>query len=158
MKVFVIADPHFDHANVIKYCDRPYSDPHEMNEDMIKRWNQVVSKRDKIYVLGDFSLSREAVKKFLPRLNGMKYLVKGNHDSYPNQFYRDCGFKEVYDKPILLDFFLLSHEPLQLSETTPYFNYYGHVHNDEKYHDTATSKCVSVERIDYTPWLVFEKR
>lgn len=154
MSTFVIADLHFDHANVIKYCNRPYAGVPEMNEDLIKRWNNVVSKQDKVYILGDFSLGREAVEKFTPRLNGIKYLVKGNHDTRPNQFYRDCGFKEVYDHPIIVDFYILSHEPMQLSETTPYFNYYGHVHDDEKYHDTATSKCVSVERINYTPYRI----
>lgn len=152
MNTFVIADPHFDHANIIKYCNRPYADVAEMNKDLIKRWNAVVRKEDKVYILGDFSLGREAVEKITPKLNGIKYLIKGNHDTRPNQFYRDCGFKEVYDHPIIVDFYILSHEPMQLSETTPYFNYYGHVHNDEKYRDTATSKCVSVERIGYMPW------
>lgn len=157
MKTFLIADMHFNHANIIKYCNRPYMNVDEMNEDLVKRWNSVVTKRDRVYILGDFGFGREAVVKFAPRLNGIKYLVKGNHDSYPNQFYRDNGFKEVYDKPILLDFFLLSHAPLQLSETTPYFNYYGHVHDDAKYQDTSTSKCVSVERIGYTPYLFKEE-
>lgn len=156
MKTFVIADPHFDHENIIKYCNRPYRSAEEMSDDIIRRWNQVVSKRDVVYILGDFAFGKDSVKKFVQMLNGTKYLVKGNHDKYPNQFYRDCGFKEVYDKPILVDFFLLSHEPLQLSETTPYFNFYGHVHNDEKYHDTATTKCVSVERIGYTPLKIKE--
>ena len=156
MRYFVIADTHFDHENVIKYCNRPYANVTAMNEDIVRRWNARVSKKDVVYVLGDFTFGKESAKKFVPLLNGTKYLVKGNHDTYTNQFYRDCGFKEVYDKPILFDFFLLSHEPLQLSESTPYFNYYGHVHNDEKYHDTATSKCVSVERINYTPILMKE--
>lgn len=156
-KYFVIADTHFDHANIIKYCNRPYRGLVEMNEDLIKRWNSVVSNKDVVYILGDFSFGKEAAIKFTPRLNGTKYLIKGNHDTYPNQFYRDCGFKEVYDKPILFDFCLLSHEPLQLSETTPYFNFYGHVHNDEKYCDSATTKCVSVERINYAPYCFMTK-
>jgi hypothetical protein len=54
------------------------------------------------------------------------------------------------------NFFLMSHAPLQLSETTPYFNCYGHVHNDNKYVDNDTSRCFSVERINYTPYLLFD--
>lgn len=157
MKYFVIADTHFGHENIIRYCIRPYHDVETMNDDIVRRWNSVVSKNDVVYVLGDFAFKREPVEKHARLLNGTKYLVKGNHGTYPNDFYRECGFKEVYDKPILLDFFLLSHQPLQLSETTPYFNYYGHIHNDEKYHDTATSKCVSVERVNYTPYCFMEK-
>lgn len=157
MKYFVIADTHFNHANIIKYCNRPFADVEGMNAELIKRWNETVSKKDVVYILGDFAFGMNGLEDLLEQLHGTKYLVKGNHDKYTNQFYRNIGFKEVYDKPILVDFYILSHEPLQLSETTPYFNYYGHVHNDEKYHDTATSKCVSVERIGYKPFEFMRK-
>ena len=88
-------------------------------------------------------------------INGNKILIRGNHDNWTDEFYREAGFKYVSRYPIVWnDFYLLSHAPLQLSETTPYFNYYGHVHNDDKYVDTASSKCVCVERISYTPMLL----
>jgi calcineurin-like phosphoesterase family protein len=151
-KFFVVSDTHFDHTNIIKYCNRPYANTEEMNKDLVKRWNSVVSNNDVVWVLGDFAFGKDSAREFCKKLNGTKYLVRGNHDHGTNSFYRECGFKEVYDRPVLVDFCLMSHAPLQLSETTPYFNFYGHVHNDEKYHDTATSKCVSVERINYTPY------
>jgi len=152
-KIFLIADTHFNHLNIIKYCNRPFLNVEMMNSIMISNWNNTVSNNDIVYILGDFALDKERIKHWTEILNGTKYLVKGNHDDYSNQFYRDCGFKEVYDKPILVDFCLLSHEPLQLNETTPYFNFYGHIHNDSKFQDNTTSKCVSVERINYTPYL-----
>ena len=154
---YIIADTHFDHENIIRYCNRPYLKIEYMNNDLVNRWNNVVSKNDVVYVLGDFAFGKEAISKYTQQLNGTKYLIKGNHDTYSNKFYREAGFKEVYDHPILVDFFLLSHEPLQLSETTPYFNYYGHVHNDSKYQDNLTSRCISVERINYTPMLFMQK-
>lgn len=154
---YIIADTHFDHENIIRYCNRPYLKVEYMNNDLVNRWNNVVSKNDVVYVLGDFAFGKEAISKYTQQLNGTKYLIKGNHDTYSNKFYREAGFKEVYDHPILVDFFLLSHEPLQLSETTPYFNYYGHVHNDSKYQDNLTSRCISVERINYTPMLFMQK-
>ena len=87
-----------------------------------------------------------------------KILIMGNHDNWSEQFYRDAGFHTVSRFPILWnDFYLLSHAPLQLSETTPYYNLYGHIHNDSKFIDNATSKCVSVERIGYRPYFLFEK-
>lgn len=62
------------------------------------------------------------------------------------------GFESVSQYPIIYnDFFILSHKPLLLSNTTPYFNLYGHTHNDPRFEDTSTSKCVSVERTNYTP-------
>lgn len=156
-KYFVIADTHFSHQKIIEYCNRPFKNLWEMDHNLIKLWNESVSNKDYVFMLGDFAFGKEAVKEITPMLNGRKILVKGNHDTYSNSFYRECGFEEVSKYPILFDFCLMSHEPLLLSQTTPYFNFYGHVHQDEKYSDTATSKCVSVERINYRPYKFLEK-
>lgn len=158
MKIFIISDTHFGHENIIRYCNRPFHSVEEMDDVLIKNWNAVVTNQDTIIHLGDFSLGKkERCVEILQKLNGKKILIKGNHDNWTDDFYRAAGFSYVSKFPIVYNgFFLLSHAPLQLSETTPYFNYYGHVHNDEKYHDTATSKCVSVERIGYQPLQIFE--
>lgn len=159
MKFFAIADMHFGHEAIIRYCNRPYKTVQEMDEDIIKKWNETVSNKDTVLVLGDVCLgSKEYAKSIIGRLNGKKILIMGNHDNWSEQFYRDAGFHTVSRFPILWnDFYLLSHAPLQLSETTPYYNIYGHVHNDSKFIDNATSKCVSVERIGYRPYFLFEK-
>ena len=159
MKFFAIADMHFGHEAIIRYCNRPYQTVQEMDEDLIKRWNETVSNKDTVLVLGDVCLcNKEYAKSVISRLNGKKILIMGNHDNWSEQFYRDAGFHTVSRFPILWnDFYLLSYAPLQLSETTPYYNLYGHVHNDSKFIDNATSKCVSVERIGYRPYFLFEK-
>lgn len=159
MKFFAIADMHFGHEAVIRYCNRPYQTVQEMDEDLIKRWNETVSNKDTVLVLGDVCFgSKEYAKSIISRLNGKKILIMGNHDNWSEQFYRDAGFHTVSRFPILWNnFYLLSHAPLQLSETTPYYNLYGHIHNDSKFIDNATSKCVSVERIGYRPYFLFEK-
>ena len=158
MKTYsVIADTHFGHANIIKFCNIPFNTVQEMGVKLIQLWNETVNKNDVVFMLGDFAFGKDIIPQIVPLLNGEKILIKGNHDTYPNEFYRKCGFKEVSKYPILFDFYLMSHEPLQLSETTPYFNFYGHVHNDNKYIDNATSKCVSVERIGYRPYNFMRK-
>lgn len=158
-KYFVIADTHFGHDNIIRYCNRPFSSTDEMNRKLIENWNNTVSNKDVVLHLGDVGLgSKEQIAEIIGKLHGKKILIKGNHDNWTDEFYRNAGFAYVSKFPIVYNgFFLMSHAPLQLSETTPYFNYYGHVHNDEKYQDSATSKCVSVERIGYTPYFMFEK-
>ena len=158
-KYFVTADTHFWHENIIKYCNRPFRDLSHMNSALIKKWNTLVSKNDYVFVLGDFSLGNaELTKQIGLQLNGRKILIKGNHDNLPNKVYLDAGFREVSSYPILFDgFYLMSHEPLILSQTTPYFNFYGHIHNDERYVDTLTSKCISVERTAYQPYKFLEK-
>ena len=52
---FYTADTHFFHANIIKYCNRPYKDPQEMNEAIIANWNAKVPQEGIVYHLGDFS-------------------------------------------------------------------------------------------------------
>lgn len=130
-----------------------------MDKAIIKNWNEVVSNKDLVIHLGDVALcNKERFKQIMSQLNGRKMLIRGNHDNWTDEFYRESGFEYVSRYPIVWnDFYILSHAPLQLSETTPYFNYYGHVHNDEKYIDTATSKCVSIERLGYRPLFLFEK-
>ena len=46
MKYFFTSDSHFHHANIIKYCNRPFSSVEEMNQVMIERWNEVVKPDD----------------------------------------------------------------------------------------------------------------
>lgn len=159
MKIFVISDTHFGHEAIIRYCNRPFTSVEEMDQTMIKRWNETVSNSDIVIHLGDFALyGKDRIKEIVKQLNGKKILIMGNHDNYSEQFYRDVGFHTVSRFPIIYDnFYMMSHAPLQLTETTCYFNCYGHVHNDNKFVDNATSRCYSVERTGYRPVLLFEK-
>lgn len=158
MKIFVISDSHFNHGNIIKYCNRPFETIDEMNNTMIKNWNSVVSNDDKVFHLGDVGLGgREKTEAIIKSLKGRKVLIRGNHDNFTDSAYLNMGFEEVYKYPIIWNnFIMMSHRPLELSETTPFFNLYGHIHTDERYQDTKTSKCVSVERINYTPLLIYD--
>lgn len=75
------SDTHFGHANIIKYCNRPFADPEEMNEAIIDNWNSVVGIGDTVFHLGDVALGKWAEwDGVLSRLNGYKVLVIGNHD------------------------------------------------------------------------------
>ena len=155
-KVFVIADLHFDHKNIISFCNRPFLDIEDMNVLLIKYWNQIVSPKDTVWVLGDFCISADPkrIKHFLNQLNGIKYLVKGNHDILSNKQYLEAGFTWVYDYPVVLGdgFVILSHEPIFLNDNTPFYNYFGHVHDNINFlTQTLRSRCVSVERTDYKP-------
>ncbi|MBQ7541169.1 MAG: metallophosphoesterase [Clostridia bacterium] len=152
MKTFFIADTHFGDSSIFRYENRPFASVREMDEEMIARWNAAVQNEDVVYVLGDFGADgREA--ETLSRLNGTKYLIKGNHDTKSNAEYRAFGFAEVYDHPILLDsFWILSHDAVYVNTNMPYANLFGHVHNSPIVKDlSAQHCCVSVERIQYTP-------
>ena len=148
MTTYIIADTHFSDANILKFENRPFSSVYSMNYAIIDSWNRTVEEDDEVYILGDFGDFSKVNK-----LSGIKYLVKGNHDTLSNEELRECGFSEVYDKPIILDdFFILSHEPMYVTENAPYANIFGHVHDNPMYKTVSSrSYCVSVERIDYTP-------
>ncbi len=156
MSIYFIADTHFGEENIRRYENRPFQSVVEMNETTIKNWNSVVSEDDEVYILGDFGAVNNE-QDVLKRLNGIKYLVKGNHDTKSNEYYRNAGFKEVYDMPILFkNFWILSHEPIYVNSNMPYANLFGHVHNNPIIKDYSSQHfCVSAERIKYTP-ILFE--
>ena len=90
---WVTSDLHFGHEAIIKYCKRPFATVQEMDEALIQNWNRLVQPTDTIYILGDMTLA--PYKYFEPiakRLNGIKYLVKGNHDHFSDGQYRKLGF------------------------------------------------------------------
>lgn len=80
-KVFYTSDTHFGHANIIKYCDRPFSGTQEMDEVMIAQWNNTVGIEDTVFILGDYAMGdRQKGLQYLRRMNGTKVLINGNHD------------------------------------------------------------------------------
>lgn len=84
MTVYFTSDLHFGHKNIIAFDKRPYLNTTEMNEDLIKRWNNKVGKNDLTYVLGDLFLNSDCsfVQNTLKHLNGQIILIKGNHDRW----------------------------------------------------------------------------
>lgn len=155
MRRFFIADTHFGHENIIKYCNRPFKSTTEMNRVLIDNWNRTVKDEDIVWMLGDFAFgSKDYIKSITSQLNGRKKLILGNHDRHKIPFYEECGFNFVSRYPILVDkTIILSHAPIEfLNENCPFFNIHGHVHDNPAFSDISkTSACVSVERINYKP-------
>lgn len=152
--VWFISDTHFGHSKIIEYCNRPFPNADVMDFNIIQRWNEVVKKDDKVYHLGDFGFgSKEQITDIVNQLNGKIYLIKGNHCTHPNQWYRDCGIAEVYDHPIIImDYLVLSHKPLPFVMNQMYCNLYGHIHNSPLYQTWGDhSVCMCVERHNYYP-------
>ena len=93
--IYFTADTHFDHANIIKYCNRPFKDVNEMNIALIKNWNSVIKPEDTVYHLGDFALTARERMAYLGQvLNGHKHLLMGNHDKGKSRL-REAGFETI---------------------------------------------------------------
>lgn len=175
-KVFLYSDPHFGHAGVCKFTRndgitklRPWTDPDEMDEELVRRYNEVVGPKDKCYFLGDVVINRKALST-VGRLNGDKVLIRGNHDIFRDDEYR-LYFRELRAYHVM-NGMILSHIPIH-SDSLGRFgtNIHGHLHanrvrkirgvnaktgellysdeNDVRYH------CVCVEQTDFAP-ILFE--
>jgi calcineurin-like phosphoesterase family protein len=127
MKIFIIADTHFRHTNIIEYAKRPFKNVEEMNEEMIKRWNNKVGDDDLVIHLGDFALgNKEEVASIRDRLNGKIILLKGNHD---NKSVKEAGF-------------LIIKGNLEIDNLV-----FSHIHDKESLHGFNAS----VEKMNYEP-------
>jgi len=151
--IWFTADTHFGHANIIKYCDRPFQDAHEMNVTLTNNWNSLVKPNDTVYHLGDFSFN---AGKYIDKLNGKIILIYGNHDKrrYNDLFHE---VKQTHEMKIAEFRCLLTHVPMvddgfykkgkwpDLSLVDKYqFIICGHVHEKWKVRNTNVNVGVDV--------------
>lgn len=81
MVIYLTADTHFNHSNILRYCNLPFKDVNHMNEAMYDSWVSTVGRKDEVYHIGDVAFGDvEPVVKRFKALPGKKYLVQGNHD------------------------------------------------------------------------------
>ena len=79
--VFFTSDTHFNHENILRFCNRPFKDIAEHDQVLIDNWNSVVGPEDTVFHLGDFCFGApHKVIDIRKQLNGHIYLIKGNHD------------------------------------------------------------------------------
>jgi calcineurin-like phosphoesterase family protein len=169
--VFLVSDTHFGHAGVCRFTRkdgvtklRPWTDPAEMDEAMVKAWNERVSPNDKVYHLGDVVINRKALGT-LARLNGDKVLIRGNHDIFPDEDYAKY-FRSLRGYHVM-NGMILSHIPVHPESLGRFgVNIHGHLHADRVMVPLATSgvldridtryHCVCVEQTpDFAP-ILFE--
>ena len=81
METFYIADMHLGHGNIIRFDNRPFTTIQEMEEVFIRNWNERVTAKDRVFIIGDFCWgTTKEWERLLPLFRGQKFLVRGNHD------------------------------------------------------------------------------
>lgn len=133
--VFLVSDTHFGHAGVCKFTHqdtgvkiRPWTDPDEMDEFMVKAWNETVRPNDKVYHLGDVVINKKSLQ-IMDRLNGDKVLIRGNHDIFKDEDYRKY-FRELRAYHVM-NGLILSHIPLHPDNLGRFgTNIHGHLHSN----------------------------
>lgn len=135
--IYFTSDNHWGHENVIRFCGRPFDSVEEMDETMVKLWNERVRGNDNVYVIGDMFFRRQDPENILKRLKGKKHLVIGNHDASwlkkvdaSKYFQSISNYLETSDGQRSL---VLCHYP-QVSWKHAMRSYmiHGHIHNDTR--------------------------
>lgn len=159
--IYFTSDLHISHANIIRFCDRPFGDVHTMNKHITDSWNKVVKPDDEIYILGDlaFSMPKSKIRHVMELLNGKKYIIKGNHDrtNILNNLYNfkliewwnyNYEFNHIYkDKNYT---FLLSHYPHYPTKDNV-ICLFGHIHEKRLVDAINGMVNVGVDNIGYEP-------
>jgi len=147
MTIYIISDSHFNHANILKYAERPFGNVALMNESMIENWNKKVGKNDTVLHLGDFALGKKTeLMAIKDRLNGHIILINGSHDRDVLKI-KDDKFI-IVEGTLKLGYIIFSHEPLAKKDIPVGFtNVHGHIHNKDSY----AGLNISVEKTNYSP-------
>ena len=80
MAIFIVSDLHLGHSKDFIYGARGFENVEDMNETIIRKWNEIVDEEDDVYVLGDLVMGPEVNLQMLRRLKGRLHIVRGNHD------------------------------------------------------------------------------
>jgi calcineurin-like phosphoesterase family protein len=112
MKTWATSDWHFKHSIMQQFR------PHDYEEQTLRNYHDLVEPGDTVYFLGDMLFQvqyRSWMSKVLVDLPGQKLLIRGNHDSvkrFPDQYWYDSGFIEVYRHCHVVGDIMLSHLPI----------------------------------------------
>ena len=159
LSAFVTADWHLGHAKMLSFVQpdglllRPFSSIEEMHETLIERFNKVVRKKDRLYILGDVAIPRQALS-LLDRFNGSKVLVRGNHDKWKLKDY--LPYFDDIRGAFFRDGLIFTHIPVHPANLQGGYkgNVHGHLHchlvMDNRQVDERYFNCC-VERNDFAP-------
>lgn len=157
-KVWLIGDTHFDHANIIGYCNRPFRSALAMNNVIRRYWNDTIASDGLVYFLGDMTFGRgsKGPRWWAAQLNGRKIWVKGSHDRGIRPTSVIAGVERIVFGEVVVcnDIeFLLVHDVFDPIASGWYGWYiHGHNHDNQPYFNPKWHRVnVSVEAIGYKP-------
>ena len=159
-KRFFTADLHFQDDRLNLYArDLMFENSKEVDNHIIKTWNKTVDKKDLVILVGDISMTKDGLKN-LDKLNGEKWLVKGNYD-IPVESGGTAKY-EISDE-ILSKYFTKIVDALELviggeivyinhfptNAKSEFFNIVGHIHGTWKVQRNMVN--VGVDAWHFTP-------
>jgi calcineurin-like phosphoesterase family protein len=153
---WIYSDPHFGHAGVCRFLRndgtklRPWDNPGDMDEHLVKVYNERVRPNDKCYFLGDVVINRKCLPT-VGRLNGDKVLIRGNHDIFRDEDY--TGYFRSIRAYHIMNGLIFSHIPVHEDSLGRFgTNVHGHLHANRvllpRGVDAKTGKILYSDRID----------
>jgi calcineurin-like phosphoesterase family protein len=155
--VWFTADFHLGHANIIRYCDRPFQTVSEMDDEILARLNACAVETDTVYFLGDFcrGTGREALA-YRRRIRCKNiFFVEGNHDAGAKKICTEFGWwKQLAEVKVREQLIVLCHYAMRVWHHSfrGSWHLYGHSHARLPDDPLALSMDVGVDTHDFRPW------
>jgi calcineurin-like phosphoesterase family protein len=127
--ILLIADLHLGHANIIRYCSRPFrlADTDSMDRVLTGNWNARCTENTRIFHIGDlcYGPASRPAQEYQDTLGGKAVFISGNHDrpehgSVPFIVLEYDGLR-----------FYLVHDPADAPEDFDGWVVHGHHHNND---------------------------
>lgn len=159
MALFLISDTHFDDDNSIDYHIRPFNNTRHMNETMVLNWNRVVSHKDTVIFLGDFTgpeVHHSKASDWSSLLNGHKKFILGENDNLSSAQIRNGEVIDEYKTKVNGYNLYMTHDHADAPEDWTGWVVHGHSHQlhpqDYPLYNYQYKRVnVSAEQIGYTP-------
>lgn len=149
--IYITSDLHFFHNRDFIYKARGFETVGQMNNIIVKNWNNIVTPEDDVYILGDLMLGgtdkiTDGISYILS-LQGKLHIVRGNHDTDKRwELYKTLPNVVELENSIYLNYnkyhFYLSHYA-SITSNNDYdkplrarlLNLCGHIHTKDKWCD-----------------------
>lgn len=163
MSAYFTADPHFGHANIIKYCNRPFADADAMDAALLEGINSRVKQEDTLYIIGDFCMGvggnakyTESVTRYRQRILCQDVvLIWGNHDQrFPSMESLFRSTHDLLEVTIEGQHLVLCHYAMRVwnrSHTGRSWHLFGHTHGNLADDPEALSFDVGVDCWNFRP-------
>ena len=166
------ADTHWNHVNILRYCNRPFENVERMNEALINNWNERVGDDDTVHHLGDVTLNdHKYARELFSQLNGHIIVLANwwHHDRHWLDNFAAYNMRSKSGYPVLLTDPLISlelpeysengypktlvmcHFPMARWEKSHYNSWHVHGHCHGMYQGPPRSMDVGVDCAYYSP-------
>ena len=145
---FFTADEHYNHPNILKFMNRPWNNITEMNLDLVRRNNEVVSKEDFVIHAGDFCWkgSAEFIKSLQKSLIGQHIYLRGSHDNWMNGSHH-----EIWERTIDGQHIVVCHYAMRTWGKSHWNSWQLHGHSHGKLDSIGKQYDVGVDTNNFYP-------